>query len=92
MTASTLVTHIQQAKHKDSCQRSACSLRHQQLYHLAAQFCQGLRHSKGALGELLKLKHTHGAVPDDGLGVSKSPLEGLQGVGANIQSLKASES
>ena len=59
------------------------------MFHLGCEFGKGLCHAICALGKGSKLKHAHGSIPDDGLGISQGPLEGLQGVGANVQSLQA---
>lgn len=40
-----------------------------------------------SLGELLKLKHTHGAVPHNGLALLQGVREGLDAVWANVQTL-----
>lgn len=59
-----------------------------QAAYLAAELCQGFSNPEGTLGKLLILEDTHRAVPDDGLGVCQGPLEGLQGVRANVQTLQ----
>ena len=46
--------------------------------YLAAEFCQGFGDPKGTLGKLLEFKNAHGTIPDDGLGICQSSLEGLQ--------------
>lgn len=41
----------------------------------------------GALGELVELEHTHGAVPHDSLAGLEGIREGLDAVWANVQTL-----
>ena len=48
-------------------------------------------HSKGSetydssIGELGELEHSHGSVPDDGLGVGQGLVEDLEGLGADVE-------
>ena len=52
---------------------------------LGAQVGQGVGDAVGAGGELVELEHAHGAVPDHGLAVGQGFLEGLERIGADIQ-------
>lgn len=48
---------------------------------------QEVRHIVGALGKLLKLKHSQRPVPQNGLGVLERSGNGLGGLGSNIKTL-----
>ena len=48
---------------------------------------QSLGHSAGTAGEILELKHAHGAVPHHGAGIGHGGAETLTGSGADIHAL-----
>ena len=50
---------------------------------------QGLGHGLGAGGELVELKHAHGAVPDHGARVGHGLAVQLHGLGADVKALPA---
>ena len=54
-----------------------------------AAVSQRLGHGPGAGGEVVKLKHAHGAVPHHGARALHGAAEGLDGVGTDIQALPA---
>ena len=49
--------------------------------------CKGLCNAKCSLGKLLKLEDTHGSIPDYSLAVCQGPLESLETVRSNIETL-----
>jgi len=52
---------------------------------LAGQISKSGGDGVSALSEGIELEDTHGAVPDDGLGISEGTLEGLDGLRPNVE-------
>mmetsp|Transcript_2844 Transcript_2844/g.6236 ORF Transcript_2844/g.6236 Transcript_2844/m.6236 type:complete len:286 (+) Transcript_2844:1154-2011(+) len=52
---------------------------------LGGDLSQLVGNAHSALGKLGELEHTHGAVPDHGLGVIQGLVEQLNGLGANVK-------
>lgn len=55
---------------------------------LAGDLSQGVGNAQGTLGKRLKLKHAHGSIPHHSLHIRQGILEGLDGVGADVQTLE----